>query len=62
MTRRTAVSTRSGSDGAAVVQAVTVIMGIVVALTFLFGFGNVLNSRAQARRVCLGRAVGGSSG
>ncbi|AXB45229.1 hypothetical protein [Amycolatopsis albispora] len=43
MTRRAAVSTRSGSDGAAVVQAVTVIMGVVVGLTFLFGFGNVLN-------------------
>src|SRR5947199_8877680 len=36
-------STRSGSDGAAVVHAVTVIMGVVVGLTFLFGFGNVLN-------------------
>jgi len=43
MTRRAAASTRSGSDGAAVVQAVTVIMGVVVGLTFLFGFGNVLN-------------------
>jgi hypothetical protein len=43
MTRRAAVSTRSGSDGAAVVQAVTVIMGVVVGLTFLFGFGNVLS-------------------
>lgn len=43
MTRRAAGSTRSGSDGAAVVQAVTVIMGVVVGLTFLFGFGNVLN-------------------
>ncbi|MGH3948755.1 MAG: hypothetical protein ACRDSE_06505 [Pseudonocardiaceae bacterium] len=43
MTRRAATSTRSASDGAAVVQAVTVIMGIVVGLTFLFGFGNVLN-------------------
>lgn len=36
-------STRRGSDGAAVVHAVTVIMGVVVGLTFLFGFGNVLN-------------------
>ncbi|WP_435581518.1 hypothetical protein [Amycolatopsis thermoflava] len=35
--------TRSASDGAAVVQAVTVIMGVVIGLTFLFGFGNVLN-------------------
>lgn len=43
MTRRAFVSTRSGSDGGAVVQAVTVIMGVVVGLTFLFGFGNVLN-------------------
>jgi hypothetical protein len=33
----------SGSGGATVVQAVTVIMGIVIGLTFLFGFGNVLN-------------------
>jgi hypothetical protein len=37
------LSTRSGSDGAAVVQTVTVIMDVVVSLTFLFGFGNVLN-------------------
>jgi hypothetical protein len=35
--------TRSNSDQAPVVQAVTVIMGVVVGLTFLFGFGNVLN-------------------
>ena len=35
--------TRSSSDQAPVVQAVTVIMGTVVGLTFLFGFGNVLN-------------------
>ncbi len=33
----------SGSGRATVVQAVTVIMGIVVGLTFMFGFGNVLN-------------------
>ncbi|WIV57834.1 hypothetical protein [Amycolatopsis nalaikhensis] len=37
------VSTRPAADQAAVVRAVTVIMGIVVGLTFLFGFGNVLN-------------------
>jgi hypothetical protein len=43
MTRRAATSTRSASDGIAVVRAVTVIMGVVVGLTFLFGFGNVLN-------------------
>lgn len=44
MTRPTAASSRRpGSDGATVVHAVTVIMGIVVGLTFLFGFGNVLN-------------------
>src|SRR6266511_1442357 len=43
MTRPTAMSARSGSNGATVVQAVTVIMGTVVGLTFLFGFGNVLN-------------------
>lgn len=42
MTRPAAMQTRSGSDGAAVVQAVTVIMG-VAGLTFLFGFGNVLS-------------------
>lgn len=35
-------STRPGPD-TPVVQTVTVIMGTVVALTFLFGFGNVLN-------------------
>ncbi|MEC3975794.1 hypothetical protein [Amycolatopsis sp. H20-H5] len=39
----TAVPTGSGSNSPAVVQVVTVIMGIVVGLTFLFGFGNVLN-------------------
>ncbi|MFI7681030.1 MULTISPECIES: hypothetical protein [Pseudonocardiaceae] len=37
------LSARSASDGATVVRAVTVIMGVVVGLTFLFGFGNVLN-------------------
>jgi hypothetical protein len=31
------------TDSAAIVRAVTVIMGAVVGLTFLFGFGNVLN-------------------
>jgi hypothetical protein len=42
MTRPAAtLSPRSGSDSATVVQAVTVIMGVVVGLTFLFGFGNV---------------------
>lgn len=43
MTRRAAMSVRSGSDAATVVKAVTVIMGVVVGLTFMFGFGNVLN-------------------
>jgi hypothetical protein len=33
----------STDNQAAVVRAVTVIMGTVVGLTFLFGFGNVLN-------------------
>jgi hypothetical protein len=44
MTRPAAtLSARSASDGSAVVQTVTVIMGVVVGLTFTFGFGNVLN-------------------
>jgi hypothetical protein len=44
MTSPTAELPRSsGSGGVTVVQAVTVIMGTVVGLTFLFGFGNVLN-------------------
>lgn len=43
MSRRAAVTAQSPSDAASVVQAVTVIMGVVVGLTFLFGFGNVLN-------------------
>src|SRR5438445_5187044 len=44
MTSSTAELPRSsGSGGATVAQAVTVVMGIVVGLTFLFGFGNVLN-------------------
>lgn len=34
---------RSSPESAVVVRAVTVIIGTVVALTFLFGFGNVLN-------------------
>jgi hypothetical protein len=33
----------SGAEPAAVVRAVTAIMGTVVGLTFLFGFGNVLD-------------------
>lgn len=36
-------SARPGLEGATVVKAVTVIMGTVVGLTFMFGFGNVLN-------------------
>lgn len=43
MTRPPAMSVRSGSDAATVVKVVTVIMGVVVGLTFMFGFGNVLN-------------------
>jgi hypothetical protein len=38
-----AAPTRSSSDTTPVVQAVTMIMGTVVGLTFLFGFGNVLD-------------------
>jgi hypothetical protein len=37
------VSTRPAAGQTAVIRAVTVIMGVVVGLTFLFGFGNVLN-------------------
>ena len=47
MSRPAAMSTRSGSDGTSVVQTVTVIMGVVVGLTFMFGFGNVLNLALQ---------------
>lgn len=43
MTRPAAMPTRADSDGSPIVQSVTVIMSIVVGLTFLFGFGNVLN-------------------
>ena len=43
MTRSPAMSARSGSDGETIVQAVTTMMGVVVGLTFMFGFGNVLN-------------------
>jgi hypothetical protein len=39
----TAPTRDSLSDSATVVRAVSVIMGTVVGLTFLFGFGNVLN-------------------
>jgi hypothetical protein len=34
---------RPAADQPVVVRAVTVIMGTVVGLTFMFGFGNVLN-------------------
>jgi hypothetical protein len=34
---------QSPTEAAAIVRAITVIMGTVVGLTFLFGFGNVLN-------------------
>lgn len=37
------VVSQSTSESAVVVRAVTAIIGTVVALTFLFGFGNVLN-------------------
>lgn len=43
MTSPNRITQSPGSGGATVVQAVTVIMGIVVGLTFMFGFGNVLN-------------------
>jgi hypothetical protein len=43
MNRPAVMPTRSSSDGASVVHVVSVIMGVVVGLTFLFGFGNVLN-------------------
>jgi hypothetical protein len=44
MTSSTAELPRSSGSGVTTVaQAVTVIMGIVVGLTFMFGFGNVLN-------------------
>jgi hypothetical protein len=33
----------SSTESATTVRAVTVIMGAVVGLTFLFGFGDVLN-------------------
>lgn len=38
-----ALGHNSSTGPAAIVRAVTVIMGTVVGLTFLFGFGNVLN-------------------
>jgi hypothetical protein len=45
VTVMTADATRSGPSpkSAVVVRAVTVIIGVVMGLTFLFGFGNVLN-------------------
>lgn len=43
-TRELSLGAQLPSEPAAVVRAVTVIMGTVVGLTFLFGFGNVLNS------------------
>jgi hypothetical protein len=46
MTRPAATSTRSGSDESTIVKAVTVIMGVVVGLTFLFGVEQVRLSRA----------------
>jgi hypothetical protein len=43
ITARSNSSIRPAGDQAVVVRAVTVIMGVVVGLTFLFGFGNVLS-------------------
>ena len=43
MTRSTVEPSSRPPDAARVTRAVTVIMGVVVGLTFLFGFGNVLN-------------------
>ena len=40
---RVEVSSRAGSEREVILRSVTVIAGIVVALTFLFGFGNVFN-------------------
>jgi hypothetical protein len=37
------LSRRPAADQIAVIRAVTMIMGVVVGLTFLFGFGNILN-------------------
>jgi hypothetical protein len=50
------------TQSAAVVRAVTVIMGTVVGLTFLFGFDNVLNLALHVRvpvwvALLVGRAV-----
>jgi hypothetical protein len=42
-TARSNSSNRQAGDQAVVVRAVTVIMGVVVGLTFMFGFGNVLS-------------------
>jgi hypothetical protein len=51
MTRPTAASSRRpGSDGATVVHAVTVIMGIVVGLTF--SSGSVTSSTSPCDSVC----------
>lgn len=43
MTTTVVSTSRPSSESAVVVRAVTVIVGVVVGLTFLFGFGNVLN-------------------
>jgi hypothetical protein len=40
---RVEVSSRAGSEREVILRSVTVIAGIVVALTFLFGFGNVFS-------------------
>jgi hypothetical protein len=43
------MATRPTADHATVVRAVTVIMGTVVGLTFLFGFDNVLDLALRLR-------------
>jgi hypothetical protein len=40
---RVEVSSQGGSEREVILRSVTVLAGIVVALTFLFGFGNVFN-------------------
>lgn len=51
--------TRSAADQPVVVRAVTAIMGTVVGLTFLFGFGNVLNLALPSCRRYQAPALGG---
>jgi len=61
-TARSNSSNRPAGDQAVVVRAVTVIMGVVVGLMFMFGFGNVLSLALRLGVPVWGRSAGCACG